>query len=287
MKYFDIKNPFLKGLIGRYVSDEDGSLIVHGLSHGKGVGSTLLTFIVKKAFNVHRFPMWEDRHFTENFNRSRQYKLTEVMRHEMFINHIDDICNEMRNIYMFAQNRLDEDYPNQDFVKLYRNYKGEYALILLRMQKEALAKGYDYIEIGSDILNSFTDNPNTYGMDAHIEMEIPKSDILYYSSIFKDELMESEEFIVFNGRMNGLFKIPTNCIKQSVKDFDINGEHWNYRTQSYYNRDRKYGLEYNFINFPDNTHVKFSKLHQEKPAKEIGIVKRILKKLLNEMNKRT
>ncbi len=69
----DIKNRILAGLIGSYV--EIPGIAINGFSQQKGLGSAILTYLVKSIFNIHRFPMHEDRHFTEKLFTNRYGKL--------------------------------------------------------------------------------------------------------------------------------------------------------------------------------------------------------------------
>ncbi|RXJ79341.1 hypothetical protein [Arcobacter sp. F2176] len=274
--YFKFKSKILKGLIGNSVHIND-KLIVHGFTAGKGFGTTALTFLVKKAFNIHRFPLWEDRHFTEEFNRKNTYAtLDNIIQHDEFINSIDEMVEEIKEIYTTTQTKLNIQYPNQSHVKLYRSLDHEYGVILLQMKEEASKNGNSYIEIGTDILNSFTDNRGKYGMIAKITIDVPKEDILYYDELFND-IMEYDEFVVMNRRMDGLLKIPIDCIRKSVNSFDIYDNSWYSKHMHQIFGVKKYNGKHNFINLSSCIHIKFFKLNTNR--KKDGFIKKVLKKL--------
>lgn len=273
MNKYRIKNQILKGLIGNTATiSESEQLWIRGFTYGKGIGTTILTYLVKSAFNFQRFPLFEDRHFTKEVHTYEfgQDKLRKVFTNEIFLNQMDKIILEIQDIYKFTQEYLNEEYENQEYVKLYRNLEGEYAALLLQLKNQAISENCTTIKISTDILNSFTDNPLIYAKDVHIAMDIPKKDILYYSRVFDDTPMESQEFIVFNQSKDGLFEIPINCIFKTYPNFNENE----------YRIDRDSSTTYYYCNFAINTEVNFGKYHEKKTIyKPESIFCKILKKL--------
>jgi len=268
IEQFNIKNKLLKALIG--LEDNINRKKVYGFRSKKSCATTVLTFLVKKVFSIHRLPMWEDRHFTKEFNivpKEFVANLDDIMD-EQFLNNIDSLEDEIKKLYKFTQKSLDIYYPNQNTIPLIRNLNDSYAVILLKMKEEAIKNGKDYIEIGTDILNSFTDI-NTYGMIANIKINIPKKDILYYYDILND-LMEPHEFIVINTRMDGLFKIPIECIYKTHQQFNI------YSEEFYNISTKEYGTKYNFINFSSNTNLYF--LDENNSQIQYNLIQKILLK---------
>ena len=252
---YKIKNKILKGLIGNSANISE-NLEIKGFTYGKGLGSIILTYLVKSAFNIHRFPLWEDRHFTNELHTFEQGKdkLKEVFLNENFTNQIDEIIEEIKEIYSFTQNYLNDQYINQDTIKLYRNLGGKYASVLYQLKNKAIEENEKIVKIGGEILNSFTDNFGIYGMAVHIELDIPKKDILYYADIFDYGIMESEEFIVLNQSKNGLIEIPTDKI---FKSFDSYNEYeWNLKNYT--------NSPYYYCNFSLNTEVEFGKYHYKR-----------------------
>ncbi|MCG3683858.1 hypothetical protein [Aliarcobacter butzleri] len=147
MKY-KFRNNILEGLIGRYV-DLDKNLTIQGFTYGKGIGTTILTYLVKSAFNIHRFPLWEDRHFTKELNTwmNGHDKLKQVFENDIFLEYHDDIIEEIKEIYSYTQSFLNEEYKDQNYVKLYRNLEGEYAAILLQLKNQAIRENKTTIKI--------------------------------------------------------------------------------------------------------------------------------------------
>lgn len=257
MNKYRIKNQILKGLIGNVATiSEADHLWLRGFTHGKGIGTTVLTYLVKSAFNFQRFPLFEDRHFTKEVHTYEfgKDKLKKVFTNEIFLNQMDEIILEIQDIYKFTQEYLNDEYTNQDYVKLYRNLEGEYAALLLQLKNQAINENCSTIKISTDILNSFTDNPLIYAKDVHIEMDIPKKDILYYSRVFDYGPMESQEFVVFNQSKDGLLEIPIDCIFKTYPEFDENK----------YRIDKDSSTTHYYCNFAINTEVNFGKHHEEK-----------------------
>ena len=106
MNKYRIKNQILKGLIGNVATiSEADHLWLRGFTHGKGIGTTVLTYLVKSAFNFQRFPLFEDRHFTKEVH-TYEYgkdKLKKVFTNEIFLNQMDEIVLEIQDIYKFTQ----------------------------------------------------------------------------------------------------------------------------------------------------------------------------------------
>ena len=50
---------------------------------------------------------------------------------------MDEIILEIQDIYKFTQEYLNDEYTNQDCIKLYRNLEGEYAALLLQLKNQA------------------------------------------------------------------------------------------------------------------------------------------------------
>lgn len=267
-----IKNKYLKALITNYTKFDDG-LKINGFTHGKGVGTAVLTYLVKCSFNIHRFPMWEDRHFTNEFYKYNAfYELEKIFNHKEFLENFDAMINEIRELYKYTQNLLDEKYV-EDNVTLIRNISHDYAAVLLQLKNNAINKNEEFIEISTDILNSFTDNPNTYYKDAHIEINVPKKYILYFDEVFDRDIMESEEFVVFNTNSTGLLKIPVNSIFKTNNSFNEYG--YNIKV----NMNNRI---YHFVDFSANNYVKF-----EKPFKKIELKKEnLICKIVNNICKK-
>lgn len=268
MKY-QVKNKILEGLIGNY-SKIDENLTLKGFTTGKGIGTTILTYLVKVAFNIHRFPLWEDRHFTTELHTFMEghEKLEQVFTNDIFLANHDEMIREMKDIYSHTQNALNQEYKDQNFVKLYRNLHGKYAAILLQLKNQAIEQNQKTIRISADILNSFTDNPGTYGKDVHIIIDVPKHDILYYSLVFNG-IIESNEFIVLNRAKDGLIEIPAERIFKSYS---------NYKEDRWQLRECK-NLKYYYCNFSINTQVNFGKHHKKRNYQKENFICNYLKKI--------
>ena len=228
---YTVKNKFLRAIMGNYTKsqlDLNVDYDIGGLTHGKGAGSTILTYIVKKAFNIHRLPFYEDRHFTNSSNDAIMYgygekTLEKVLKCDVFLNNIEDMTEELKDIYSFTQKKLDEIYPNQDYVELIRNVEGGYAATLLQLKNNALETSSAYIKIETDTVDCFTNNSGTYYKDAHYTMNIAKKDILYFDKVFDNNseiLIEHYEYIVMNRDIKGLREIPVNGIQKTNPNFN-------------------------------------------------------------------
>lgn len=269
MKY-KFRNNILEGLIGRYVN-LDKNLTIQGFTYAKGIGTTILTYLVKSAFNIHRFPLWEDRHFTKELHTcmNGHDKLKQVFENDIFLEYHDDIIEEIKEIYSYTQSFLNEEYKDQNYVKLYRNLEGEYAAILLQLKNQAIIENKTTIKISTDILNSFTDNPGTYGKDVHIEIDVPKQDVLYYANIFDYGVMESEEFVILNNSKDGLIEIPVERIFKSYNDYDET------RWRLHECKDQKYY----YCNFSINTQINFGKHYKKRNYEKENFICNYLKKI--------
>ena len=191
---------------------------------------------------------------------------------EMFLCEHDNMIEEIKSIYEHTQKCLDIDYKGEDYVELRRNLSGEYASILLQLKANALEQNEKIIKIGADILNSFTSSFGSYGMDVHIDMNIPKKDILCYSNVLDVSVMESNEFIVINRSRDGLIEIPVDRI---FKTYDRRSENienrWeivNYKKSSYH-----------FVNFAMNTQVNFYKPKKLRSPTKPNKICKFLKKI--------
>lgn len=247
------------------------NLTIQGFTYGKGIGTTILTYLVKSAFNIHRFPMWEDRHFTNKLYPSMEGydKLKQVFENDIFLEQHDKIIEEIKEIYSYTQKNLNEEYENRSYVKLYRNLAGEYAAILLQLKNQAIKENKTTIKISTDILNSFTDNPGTYGKDVHIEIDVPKHDVLYYASIFDYGIMESQEFVILNRSKDSLMEIPVERIFKSYNNYDET------RWQLHEYKDQKHY----YCNFSINTQVDFGKHYKKRNYKKENFICNYLKKI--------
>ncbi|PHR71127.1 MAG: hypothetical protein COA66_10430 [Arcobacter sp.] len=248
MKY-KFKNKLLYELISHNYNINKQSA-VFGLTVGKGLGSAALTFLVKRAFNIHRLPTLEDRHFTRSFlNNNDRLSKNNIFICEEFLENLDDMTDEIVLIYNHTQAELDKSYPEQEYIPLIRNLKKEYAALILKLKDNAEKKDVKYIEISSDIINCFTDNSNTYGFHVAVKLNIPKQNILYFDKTFKQGTIENNEFIVFNGDIKGLWKIPVDSI--SITSEEIGSTH---DCREIKDKDSVYY----YINFSSSNNIEFT-----------------------------
>ena len=270
---YQFKSKMLKGLISSSIYINEDKTYISGWTSGKRIGATVLMYLYKNAFNFHRFPIWEDRHFTERVftMQDNEENLKSLLMDETFLREHDNMIEEIKAVYEHTQKSLDINYKGEDYVELRRNLSGEYASILLQIKASALEKNEKIVKIGADILNSFTSSFGSYGMDAHIDMKIPKKDILCYSNVLDWSVMESNEFIVINRSRDGLIEIPVDRI---FKTHDI-------RSENIENRWRIVNYQkspYHFVNFAMNTQVNFYKPEKLRSPTKPNIVCKLLKK---------
>lgn len=282
---YTVKNKFLRAIMGNYTKsqlDLNVDYDIEGLTHGKGAGSTILTYIVKKAFNIHRLPFYEDRHFTNSSGDAiihgyGERTLEKVLKCDMFLNNIDDMTEELKDIYSFTQKKLDEIYPNQDYVELIRNVEGGYAATLLQLKNNAQETSSVYIKIETDTVDCFTNNPGKYYKHACYRKKIAKEDILYFDKVLDNNLeilIEYNEYIVMNRDIKGLREIPINGIEKTNPDFD----EFSYMTRPIIGRN-----EYCHIRSSANRFVCFDEA-QIKPSfeKKTGILCKIVEKFCRD-----
>ena len=248
MKY-KFKNKLLYKLISHNYNINNHSA-VYGLTVGKGLGSAALTFLVKRAFNIHRLPTLEDRHFTNSFiNLHGGLGKNNIFICEEFLENLEDMTNEIVVIYRHTQVELDKSYPKQKCILLIRNLKEEYAGLILKLKDNADEKGEKYIEISSDIINCFTDDSNTYGYHVAIKLDVPKRDILYFDKTFKQDTIENNEFIVLNDSTNGLWKIPVDSISTTSKVIESTYN---------YNEIKDKDSYYYYVDFSSSNDIEFT-----------------------------
>lgn len=228
-KKYRVKNKFLRAIMGDEKSQRDLEVDYHfyGLRYGKGVGSAVLTYLVRKAFNIHRFPYFEDRHFSSYdgliYGDDGVTALEKISNCDVFLQNIDDMLEELKEMYRITQEKLEEMFPKQETVELIHNIDGNYAAVLLELKNNALKTSQEYIKIETDTIDCFTNNESTYHKAACYKMNIEKSDILYFDEVIDqrgDVLVEEYEYIVMNKDMLGLRKIPVSCIKKTREDFN-------------------------------------------------------------------
>ena len=252
-KRYKFKSKMLEGLIGNHVYINEGKTHISGWTSGKRIGATVLMYLYKNAFNFHRFPIWEDRNFTERVftMENNENKLKALLVDKTFLYEHDNMIEEIKAVYEHTQKCLDIDYEGKDYVELHRNLSGEYASILLQLKASALEKNEKTIKIGADILNSFTSRSSAYAMDVHVDMNISKKDILCYSDAI-ESVMESSEFIVINRSRDGLVEIPVDRI---FKTYDSRSKDIENRWKIVNHKESPY----HFVNFAMNTQVNFYK----------------------------
>ena len=240
----DIKNRILAGLIGSYV--EIPGIAINGFSQQKGLGSAILTYLVKSIFNIHRFPMHEDRHFTEKLftNRYGKLQLEQFLNNELFLKQYDNIEDELKLIYKTTQDYLNINHKNQEAIKLYRSYNDKYAAVLLILKMNAEKNNQSTIKISADILDSFTDENSYYlHYSVRIILDVPKKNILYYTNIFNYGVkVEKGEYIVINNSKDGLIVIPIENIIKLEPNFN----------EYNYNLSKNLESPYYYFNFSIN-----------------------------------
>lgn len=277
-KRYKVKNKFLRAIMGNYSKLElDLNIDYHifGLTHGKGVGSAILTYLVRIAFNIHRFPYYEDRHFA-SYDGIRygdgEITLENISNCDEFLQNIDEMIDELKVIYNITQKKLDEMYPNQNFVELIHNVDGGYAATILQLKNNALKASQEYIKIETDTIDCFTNNSGKYSKDVCYKMNIKKNDILYFDKVFESTgkvLIEHYEYIVMNKDMLGLREIPVSGITMTKSNFNESS----YMTYPILNRTK-----YCHIRSSANRFVCFDE-PQINPSfgKEPGLLCRIIK----------
>ncbi len=269
------KSKLLKNLIGSHLyfgENKSAEMYIPGWTCGKRTGATILMYLYKNAFNFHRFPMYEDRHFTEKVftMENNEEKLTEFFKDETFLKEHDNMIEELKEIYSHTQNCLDIDYPKQNYIDLSRGLHGEYASILLQLKESAIEKNEKTVKIGADILNSFSSSLGAYGDECCVFMQISKEDILCYAESI-DDVMEGFEFIVINRARDGLIEIPVDKIRKSLDKRSRSIEkkwHLHKRAES----------PYFFVNFAMNTKINFDKQKKARSLVKSNTICKLLKK---------
>ncbi len=138
-------------LYGGYICD---STYLHGYVNydTKHLSRMLITHLVCKALNIHRFPGYEETYGDDFISLSR--RTFSNLKSKDF----DDAYNEVLRIYQFTQEYLSKIYDSDKKVVLYRNLNP----IECCEVYEKLKKGYKNIMFRSNILCSYTSDDKIY-----------------------------------------------------------------------------------------------------------------------------
>ncbi len=217
-----IKNQYLKKMISNDPKNED--IPYTGMSSGKGLGTALLTYFVKKMLNIHRLPFCEDRHFSNDFTGTNTSNKINILNKLSEVE-IQNITKELNIIYEFTQDSLHDVEYKILSRRVHNSTKTNYGDLLYKLKKYSEILGEEYIEVNMDILNSFSDG-NSYGRyPIKLELKIPKKNILYCHKFMDKDIVESGEWVVINDSPNGIVQIPISSIKiddeNSFKDISL------------------------------------------------------------------
>jgi hypothetical protein len=189
-----------------------------GYSKSK-VGDAYIFLVVcaREAFNLRRYPSFEDRLLSKELHWS-------IGQKRSFSD--QDIATgtaEMMRLWRFTQRVLPEDTLN-----LHRNIRVEfsgqsggpmnYAANILAAKRWAEKRGDTEVCFEMDTINGFTAHGNQNYGEVQIRMTIPKTDVLYYGNTI--DKAETGEWVVLNRDPRGMVSLPLDNISCS-QEFEL------------------------------------------------------------------
>lgn len=198
-----------------------------GFTIGKGLGYVLLSYFVRKAFGIHRFPFFEDR-LSASVPNGEHRSIKKILP-LLTETRVDDICYELRRLYEHGQQQLAE--CGLRTVQLTRRVQNEsngfwgsnnYADLLVRLKEAAEYLGHNYIQFEMDFLNSFGDDGGYSHYPVTMQLAIPAHDVLYCSAFVGSreksafggdkDAVESGEWVILNRAPDGVVEVPSSAI---------------------------------------------------------------------------
>jgi hypothetical protein len=202
---------------------------MHGVWHSKqSTGYALLTFLVREALGLYRFPYCEDRILSGPIPASSKVSIKTLIP-DLTPDRVNKLVEETRNIYFHTQKRL-SDIGLKTITLGRRLYCatgpslsfGGYGHTMIAAWQSAKTLGLDTIEINMDSLNQFGDDGAYAHYPIALHLSIPASDVLYCSNLiksiespesgFSDRGGESGEWQIINRSPTGAITIPIEAI---------------------------------------------------------------------------
>lgn len=214
---------------------------MHGVWYSKqSTGYALLTFLVRQALGLYRFPYCEDRILSGPIPASSKVNIRTLLP-DLTQSRVEDLVEETRNIYFHTQKCLSD--IGLKTINLGRRlycatdpslpFDG-YGHSMIAAWQSAKTLGLDTIEINMDSLNQFGDDGAYAHYPIALRLSIPAADVLYCSNLiksiespesgFSSRGGESGEWHIINRSPTGAITIPVEAI-----NFDANKlQPWDY-----------------------------------------------------------
>lgn len=172
-----------------------------------------LVLCAREAFNIRRYPLYEDRNLLCSANDHSSYL------ESLCAEDITNGAKELYRLWDFTQNNTPDC-----MLKLKRNISIDevtypnkltgYAAQVVSAKLEAEKAGHTEVVLEMDTINGYTlDGNKVYG-DVQIEMNIPKKDILFFGDDVEDA--EEREIVVLNRDPRGNVSVPVEGIFHSL-----------------------------------------------------------------------
>ncbi|MFY2068421.1 hypothetical protein ACOTDQ_06665 [Achromobacter xylosoxidans] len=228
---------------------------MHGVWYSKqSTGYALLTFLVRQALGLYRFPYCEDRILSSPLVDSSKVSIKTLLP-DLTPTRVKKMIEETYNLYLHTQKNLTEAGLKTVTLgrRLYsspgsRTPINNYGHTIIAAWQSAKTLGLETIDINMDSLNQFGDDGAYAHYPISLHMSIPASDILCCSNLvksmespgsgFSDRGGEPGEWLVINRSPTGAITVPIEAVR-----FDANKlQPWDY----YKNPDhaRKFLNEY-------------------------------------------
>lgn len=233
---FHLQDPLLRALILNDQPSPGVDFKINSWVHGKEEGAVLLTWFVKRAFNLHRLPYHEDR-LLSGVRVGKELKQIQQLLCTLTSQRIESITEELRNLHIHTQTCLaakgilhvqlsrgvddftsDIHFNHVDSPQL-RGQAGQ--IVKLKLAAEMLGKSTVQFEM--DTLNSWGDDRGYEGLLVLLHRSVAAEDVLYCSTLLaaSSSSSESGEWVVINRHPAGLVEFDVGDIEFSVKEIDV------------------------------------------------------------------
>lgn len=222
IKYFlyDYENPpqgvglddFSRGMVASYTDNGFGV---------NGLGRIFLTHIINRAFNIYRYPGYEEKFYDPH--RTLRSNNLRVPFDKMKPSLIDDAVEEVKRIYAHSQKQILQDSraklsSDGKCIFLNRGLRGCLADALIHAVRLA-QKDADSVTFPANTINSFAYGSAYVADGAYIKQWIPVEDVLLSHRTVHG--MKEDELFVLNRDPRGLFCVDLTSSEVKVPNEDM------------------------------------------------------------------
>lgn len=245
-----------------------------GFTIGKGLGYILLGYFVRKAFNIHRLPFFEDRLFASLPSGEYRTKFEKILP-LLTDARVDDICCELHRLYEHGQQQLAA--CGLESVQLTRRVQNEcdsfwgrnnYADLLVRLKEAADYFGYKNIQFEMDLLNSFGDDGGYSYYPVTMQLTIPAHDVLYCSAFVRSreksalggekDAVEPGEWVIMNRSPDGVVEVPSSSISYREEAYRVEYKATEHDHRQFWARYQPYVFRsQQFLNIEQSYHGRY------------------------------